>query len=97
MSDPQDDLPSFAGIRGASGPDPGCFNFWNVQSSGDDFEDYARGQALAVEALAYSQRHRSAAAIAFALAAIAERGHVGVLEAGFIVRLARAAHAGSLN
>lgn len=72
-------------------------NFFAIDPVGDPETDRATGDRIAQEALTYARSHNSDALLAFALNSILERGRVGHLEAGFIIRITRSAMAGSMN
>lgn len=92
-----DDLPSFAVVRPETHELGGCWDFWNVTTTGDPALDQARGRVFAAEAIECAARQQHCAPIAFALCAIAERGEVGNVEAGFLVRIAEAARSRRLS
>ncbi|WP_139372821.1 hypothetical protein [Nitrobacter vulgaris] len=89
MLEPPNDLPAFVDLENA--------NFFAVQRSGDDRVDFVTGEALANQALSYAKRHQSFELLSLCLYSIVTGGRCEFLEAGFLRRLAAAAHAGSLN
>jgi hypothetical protein len=84
-----DDLPAFIDLETA--------NFFAVSRTGYDRLDFVAGETLANQALSYARRHQSFEILSLCLYSIVTGGRCEFLEAGFLRRLAAAAHAGSLN
>lgn len=72
-------------------------SFWSIEETGDNEIDKQRGINFGEMALKISRDPQMQVFVAMVLGEMVERGRMGPIEAGFIIKISRSALAGALN